>query len=69
MSKFTKIDKILSMSYTKHSAKSLYKLMSTYERKAYSEPYQRAMIERMGKIIIACNYFCRALHLKYLRGF
>ena len=33
MSEFTIIEKVLSISYTIHSARSLYKLMSTYREK------------------------------------
>ena len=48
-------DSSLNMSYTMHSTRSLYKLISTYWE------------ERFGKIITAFNYFCKTLHLKSLR--
>ena len=45
-------DSSLNMSYTMHSTRSLYKLIST------------CWEERFGKIITAFNYFCKTLHLK-----
>ena len=67
VSGFTIINRVLNMSYTIHSARSLYKLMSAYW--VLIEPCQRSEIERFGKIIIAFNYFCKIRHLQFLRGF
>ena len=39
------------------------------ERWPYSEPCQRSKLKHYGKIIIACNYFHKKVHLKSLRGF
>ena len=69
MPEFTIIDRVLSMSRTIHSARSLYKLRVLIERWAYSEPFQRSNIERFGKIIVAFNYFRETPRLKSLRGF
>ena len=54
MSEFTIIDRVLNMHPTMHSAKSLYKLMST-------------KMGRFGRKISVFNYFCKKLNLKSLR--
>ena len=69
MSEFSIIDSVLNISLTIHSARSLYKLMSTYWEMAYSEPGQRSKMEHFGKIIVVLTIFEKKLHLKSLRDF
>ena len=60
MFEFTIIDRVLNISNTSHSARSLYKLM---------KPCQRSKIKHFRKLIMAFNYFRKTFHLKSLRGF
>ena len=69
MSEFSIIDRVLNISLTIHSARSLYKLMSTYWEMAYSEPGQRSKMEHFGKIIVVLTIFEKKLRLKSLRDF
>ena len=57
------------MSYTIHSTKSLYKLMSTYWKKGIFRTLSKIWDRALWKVIIAFNYFCAALYLKSLRRF
>ena len=45
------------MSHTKHSARSFYKLVSTYWEIGVIRTCHRSKLEGFGKIIIAFNYF------------
>ena len=67
MSEFTITYRVLNIYHTIISARSPYKLMSTYW--FISDSGQRSTIERLGKIIIVFKYFCKELHIKSLRGF
>ena len=76
MSAFTIIDRVLNMSHTMHSVRSLYKLISTYWEMGVFRTLSRSKIERFGKIIIAFNYFRKRLSIlnlwegpKYMVGF
>ena len=70
MSEFTIIDRVLNISHTVHSARSLYNVISAItERWVYSEPCERSKIERFWKIIIAFNYFHKKTDFKSLRKF
>ena len=47
-----------------NSARSLNEYNYLIERQAYSKLGKRCNMERLGKIIIVFNYFCKKLHLK-----
>ena len=69
MSEFSIIDRVLNTYYAILSARSLWKLMSTYWEIKCSELGQRSKMERFGKLIIVSNYFRKKLHLESLRWF
>ena len=54
-------DRVLSMSYRIHSVWHSTSYWVLIERLAYSEPYQRSRIERLGKIIITFKHFWRTI--------
>ena len=63
VSQFTIIDRVLSMSNTIHSARSLYKLMSSYWELSVIRTLSKiSKIERFRKIIIAFNCFHKLLY-------
>ena len=63
-SEHTTIDRVLKMYHTVHSARLVYKLMSTY-----SEHGKRSKMERFAKTIIVVKKFSKKLDLKSLRVF
>ena len=63
MSEFTKIDRVLNMYHTIHSARSLCKLMSIYWEISVFRTGQRSKMESFGEIITLFNYFQKIWNL------